>query len=317
MLVGIGIAISITYGSTNVSWKDIWQALFFYDHANDIHVLIYELRLPRIFSAILVGACMAVSGAVMQGITRNPMADPSILGLSQGAGLAICIAMVFFPLLNVLQITFVSFLGAGVSILFVYLISIYSPGGMTSIKMILAGTVISYLFGSISSGLAIYYEISKDLAFFYAGGLSMVRWPSVFLLIPISIVSLLVTFILSPSISILSLGEDIAKGLGQKTIVIKVTAIGLVAIMTGISISVAGAIGFIGLVIPHIVRALVGQDYRLIIPCSAALGAVLLLYADIVARWIQFPYETPIGAITAVLGVPFFLYLARKQWRGM
>lgn len=145
----------------------------------------------------------------------------------------------------------------------------------------------------------------------------MVRWPEVSLLLPIGLICLLITMFLSRSISILSLGEEIATNLGQRTFLTKLLAIALVALMTGVSVSVAGAIGFIGLVIPHIVRSLVGQDYRLIIPCSAMLGGVLLTYADLVARWVQFPYETPVGALTAVLGVPFFLYLARKQWRGM
>ncbi|MMZ49764.1 Iron-uptake system permease protein FeuB [compost metagenome] len=264
--------ISIIYGTSGATWKDGWQAIFSYNDEVDIQLLIYELRLPRVLGAILVGACMAVSGAIMQGITRNAMADSSILGLSQGAGLALCIALVFSPLMNHFQLTMVSFIGAGVSIVLVYLISMFFPGGMTSVKMILTGTVISYLFGSLSSGLAIFYEVSKDIAFFYAGGLSMVRWPTVSLLIPITIVSLLVAILLSRSISILSLGEDIATNLGQKTLLTKTIAIILVALMTGVSISVAGAIGFIGLVIPHIVRSLVGQDYRLIIPCSAILG---------------------------------------------
>ncbi|MEK5406699.1 iron ABC transporter permease [Paenibacillus sp. FSL W8-0439] len=317
LLLILGVMISIMYGTSGVSWRDGWQALFLFNSEVDIHILIHELRLPRVLGAMLVGACMAVSGAIMQGITRNPMADPSVLGLSQGAGLALCIAMVLSPLLNHFQLMLVSFLGAGLSILFVYVISIFSPGGMTSVKMILAGTVISYLFGSLSSGLAIYFEISKDMAFFYAGGLSMVRWPEVSLLLPIGLICLLITMFLSRSISILSLGEEIATNLGQRTFLTKLLAIALVALMTGVSVSVAGAIGFIGLVIPHIVRSLVGQDYRLIIPCSAMLGGVLLTYADLVARWVQFPYETPVGALTAVLGVPFFLYLARKQWRGM
>lgn len=317
LLLIIGMIISIIYGTSGASWKDGWQSIFSYKKEVDVHVLIHELRLPRVLGAMLVGACMAVSGAIMQGITRNPMADPSILGLSQGAGLALCIAMVFSPLLNHFQLTIVSFIGAGISIVLVYSINIFSPGALTSIKLILAGTVISYLFGSLSSGIAIYYEISKDIAFFYAGGLSMVRWPSITLILPIGIASLLIAVFLSRSINVLSLGKDIATNLGQRTFLTKTLAIALVALMTGVSISVAGAIGFIGLVIPHIVRSLVGQDYRLIIPCSATLGSVLLTYADIVARWVQFPYETPVGAITGVLGVPFFLYLARKQWRGM
>ncbi|GAE28813.1 ABC-type Fe3+-siderophore transport system [Halalkalibacter hemicellulosilyticusJCM 9152] len=165
--------------------------------------------------------------------------------------------------------------------------------------------------------IAIHFHVAQDISFWYAGGVAGVRWFSVQLLIPVALVGITLAIILSRSITVLSLGEDVAKGLGQRTRLVKVLGTIVVLLLTGAAVSVAGTIGFIGLVIPHITRFLVGVDYRWIIPCSALLGALLLVLADLGARMVNPPFETPVGAITALIGVPFFFYLARREGRGM
>ncbi|KIV53689.1 ferrichrome ABC transporter permease [Aneurinibacillus migulanus] len=315
LLVGFGI--SISYGAADVDVMDVWNSLFYFDANQTPHLLIYELRMPRAICGILVGACLAVSGAIMQGITRNPLATPSIMGLTQGSGLAIAVAMIFLPAVSHYEMVIYSFIGAGLSVAIVYAISVMSPGGMSPVKLVLAGTVVSALLGALSSGLAIYFQVAQDLSFFSAGGLTMIRWPVLDMLIPISLLCLAFSIVISRYITVLSFGEEVATGLGQRPVLIKTMSTILVLMMTGAAVSAAGAVGFVGLVIPHIIRSLVGVDYRLIIPCSAVFGGVLVTYADIFSRWINEPYETPIGAITAAIGVPFFLYLARKEGRGL
>ena len=184
-------------------------------------------------------------------------------------------------------------------------------------KLALAGTAISAFLSSISTGIALRFDVAKDISFWYAGGVAGVQWINVKLLIPVAILGLILAFFISKSITILSLGEDIAAGLGQKVGLVKLLGTIVVLLLTGAAVAVGGTIGFVGLVVPHIVRFIVGSDYRLIIPCSAVVGALLLVLSDIVARLIHPPFETPLGAITAVIGVPFFLYLARREGRGL
>ena len=199
----------------------------------------------------------------------------------------------------------------------VYAISALSPGGMSPVKLVLAGTAVSTLFGALSTGLAIYFKIAQDMSFFAAGGLTMVRWDAIGMILPVSVVCLLLSIMLSRYVTVLSFGEDVAIGLGQRTMLIKTCCTIIVLFMTGAAVSVAGGVGFVGLIIPHIMRSIVGVDYRLIIPCSAVFGGVLVTFADIAARWFNSPYETPIGTVTAVIGVPFFLYMARREGRSL
>ncbi|MFW5437170.1 FecCD family ABC transporter permease [Paenibacillus apiarius] len=317
ILLAMGFVASISYGAADVGFRDVWNLIFSFNADSASHLLIYELRMPRAVSGIFVGACLAVSGAIMQGITRNPLATPSIMGLSQGSGLAIAIAMIVLPAMSYFEMVIFSFAGASVGVMVVYAISALSPGGMSPVKLVLAGTAVSSLFGALSSGLAIYFKIAQDISFFAAGGLTMVRWEAIEMLVPISAVCLALAIVLSRYVTVLSFGEEVAAGLGQRTVLVKTLCTLVVLFMTGAAVSVAGGVGFVGLIIPHIVRSIVGVDYRLIIPCSAVFGGVLVTYADIASRWFNAPYETPIGAVTAVIGVPFFLYLARKEGRSL
>ncbi|MFZ3588940.1 FecCD family ABC transporter permease [Bacillus sp. DJP31] len=312
-----GLGVSISLGAADIDLLTVWKAVFHYNPELTSHQIIQELRMPRALAGALVGAFLAVSGAIMQGMTRNPLASPSIMGISAGSAFMIAIAFAFFPGTSHIGLMIWSFVGAGMAACIVFAIGSFSKGGLTPVKLALAGTAVGALLGSISSAIAIHFHVAQDISFWYAGGVAGTKWISIQIMIPVAIIGLCLALILARSITVLSLGEDVAKGLGQKTTLVKVTGTIVVLLLTGAAVSVAGTVGFIGLVIPHITRFLVGVDYRWIIPCSAILGALLLVLADIGARMINPPFETPVGAITAMIGVPFFLYLARRERGGL
>lgn len=316
-LLLLGLAASISFGAANIDLKTVWTAVFQFDEELTSHLIIQELRMPRAIAAALVGAFLAVSGAIMQGMTRNPLASPSIMGITAGSAFMIAIAFAFYPGTSYVGLMVWSFAGAGMAAAIVFTIGSLAKGGLSPVKLALAGTAVGALLSSISSAIAIRFHVAQDISFWYAGGVAGTKWISIQLMIPIAVIGLGIAFMLARSITVLSLGDDVAKGLGQRTVVVKVLGTLVVLLLTGAAVSVAGTVGFIGLVIPHITRFLVGVDYRWIIPCSAILGALLLVLADIGARMINPPFETPVGAITAMIGVPFFLYLARSERRGL
>lgn len=239
------------------------------------------------------------------------------MGVTDGAAFAIAIAFAFFPHTSSFQLMLWSFAGAGLGASLVFGVGSMSRGGLTPVKLALAGAAVGAFLSAISSTIAIRFDVAQDISFWFAGGLAGTRWVSIQIIVPVAIIGLTLAFILARSVTVLSLGDEVAKGLGQRTRLIKILGTIVVLLLTGAAVSVAGSVGFVGLVIPHITRFLVGVDYRWIIPCSAILGALLLVLADIGARMVNPPFETPVGAITALVGVPFFLYLARRDGRGL
>ncbi|WP_332237209.1 FecCD family ABC transporter permease [Sporolactobacillus sp. KGMB 08714] len=313
----LAVAGSIHLGASNVSYTTVWKSLFFYNADNPAQVIIHELRLPRAVAAAFVGAGLAVSGAIMQGITRNPLASPSILGVTSGSLFFMAIAFAFFPGISYQGLILVSFAGAGLGTVLVFTIAAAAKGGNIAVKLALAGAAITSLLSALSTAIGLRFNISKDLSYWYAGGVAGVQLSQLKYVIPAMIAGLLLALVISRSITLLSLGHDIAKGLGQNTVFVYIAGMTAVLLLTGAAVFLAGMVGFVGLIIPHVTRFLVGSDYSLIIPCSAILGALLLIIADDAAKWINAPFETPVGAVTAIIGVPFFLYLARKEGGGL
>ena len=322
MLVGIvlllvGIVTSISLGAKNIDLSTIVNSIL-HDN-NDINTkIIRDVRMPRAIAAALVGGFLAVAGAIMQGITRNPIAEPSVMGITQGATFMIAVALVIqrmFPnlIISSFAMMMFAFAGASISGLLVYFVSSRSMRKVDPVKLALAGTALGTLLISLAMGISMYFNLSQQLTFWISGGVTGAKWSSITLLAIVGGIALIGAIIIAPKITILSLGEEIAIGLGQKTNKIRFISILLVILLTGASVSVAGNIVFVGLIIPQIVRGIVGADYKYIIPSSMVFGSVLLVYSDILARMINPPYETPIGSLTALLGVPVFIYLVRKD----
>jgi iron complex transport system permease protein len=317
MLIIISMGLSIAFGAADIKLATVWEAILYFNPEQTSHQIIQEIRMPRAIAAVLVGALLAVSGAVMQGLTRNPLASPSIMGVTDGAAFALVLTLALFPTATILGLTFSSFVGAGLGVILVFMVGAFSKGGLTPVKLALAGVAVGSLLSALSTAIALHTQVAKNMSFWYAGGLTSTNWTSVKILVLAGGIGLLLALYISRSITILSLGEGVSKGLGQNTILVKSLGVLVVLLLTGAAVSVAGAVGFIGLVIPHITRFIIGSDYRWIIPISAVLGGLLLVLADLAAKMVNAPYETPVGAITAIIGVPFFLYLARGERRGL
>lgn len=307
------MAFSITKGAAEIPLSSVWDALFRFDEKNTQHLIVVDLRLPRVIASALVGAAFAVAGAIMQGVTRNPMADSGLMGLNAGAGFALSICFAFFPDLVYMQIILFSFLGAAFGAALVGGIASLRRGGATPIRLVLAGAAVSALLAALSQGVALYFGVAQDMMFWTAGGVAGSNWEQIRIMAPWILGALLGAIALARSVSLLSLGEDVAKGLGLNTTVGSVLCFLIVLILAGASVSVVGAVGFVGLIIPHLARYFVGVDYRWVIPSSAVLGALLMVLADLGARTLNPPFETPIGALIGLVGVPFFLYLVHKQ----
>lgn len=311
LLVG-SLVLAISVGAASISFADVWQAVFAYEQGNEDHQIIRSIRLPRELGAAVVGAAFAVSGAIMQGMTKNPLADPGLLGLNAGASLGLAIAFSYVGNTNYMIIMLFSFIGAGIAACLVFGFSAMKRGGMTPLKITLAGAAVTAFLSSIGEGIALINKLSQSIAFWTAGGVSGTTWAQLQIVTPTVLFGIIIAIMLSRSLTVLSFGEDVAKGLGQRTFIVKAVLMTVVLILAGAAVSLVGAIAFVGLLIPHIVRFLVGTDYRWIIPCSAVIGSVFLVLADTAARMVNPPFETPMGAIVAILGLPFFLYLARK-----
>ncbi|WP_407637451.1 FecCD family ABC transporter permease [Calidifontibacillus oryziterrae] len=306
---------SILFGAADIKFSTVWLAVFDYNSTLTTHQIIQEIRLPRVLGAAIIGACFAVAGSIMQGMTRNPLADPGLLGLNAGAAFMVAICFAFFPGLSYQYLILFSFVGAMLGTILVYGIGFMGKGGLTPMRLVLAGAAVSALLVALSQGIAIHFDLAQDLAFWYAGDVSGTTWSNLKILTPWVVVAMIGAFIIGPSLTLLNLGEEVAIGLGQRTGVIKLFGAVIVLILAGIAVSVVGAVSFVGLMIPHITRFLVGHDYRWIIPCSIVIGSLFMVVADLCARMINPPSETPIGALIALIGVPFFLYLARKGGR--
>lgn len=306
----LGMGLNLSVGASHISFAKALKSLVVWDHSKE-QLIITTLRLPRTLIAVFVGANLAVAGALMQAMTRNPLASPQLFGVNAGASLAVVASIVLFPHLNAFSSVGFALVGAAAGGLIVY--SFSSSGGMTPVKLALTGMAVHLFLSSFTHGIIILNESAGDVLYWMTGAIDGSNWKDVTVILPFTLVGVGLAVICSGAVSILGLGEETAKGLGQNTKAIKTLVSLVILILAGSSVAVAGPIGFVGLIVPHIVRKLVGENYKFVIPFSALFGALLLVYADVLARWIAFPYESPVGIVTAILGTPFFLYLARKE----
>ncbi len=309
-------AVSLLFGAADTTYPDLRHAIAGRD-MGDKALMLREIRIPREVGAILVGSAFAVSGAVMQGVTRNPLADPGLLGLSSGAYLALAVGIAFIPGLNYFGIMTACFIGAAFGAALVITLGSMRRGSLSPIRLVLAGAAVSAFLYAIADGLGLLFKISKDVSMWTAGGLVGTTWGQLQAIAPVILVALIVTLFMSNQVTLLSLSDEVATGLGQKLVQIKAIMFVLIVLLTGASVALVGNMAFVGLMIPHIVRRFVGTDYRYILPFSVFAGASFMLLADTIGRTLNSPYETPVVAVVAMLGLPFFLFVVRKGGKAL
>lgn len=312
----LAVLLSVSFGAKSIPSGTVWDAVFHFNPDNVDHQIIRASRLPRAVGALLIGAFLAVSGAIMQGMTRNYLASPAIMGVSDGSVFLVTMFMVFVPANGAVSLIAVSMLGSLLGAALVFGLAWAVPGGLSPVRLAILGTIVGTFLSGVSAAVASYFQISQGLTFWYNARLHAMDPELIKLALPFAAVGLALAFGLSKTVTVLSLGDDVAAGLGLRTAIAKLLGVLCVAMLTGVSVALAGKIAFIGLIIPHIARFISGMDYRWIIPVSGALGALFLALCDTLSRFLNYPFETPIGVVTALFGVPFFLYLIKTKGGG-
>jgi iron complex transport system permease protein len=308
----ICVVLSLTFGARSVSVNEIIEGLFASKDLSVGGTVVHE-RLPRTVFGLIAGASLGMSGSLMQAITRNPLADPGILGVNSGASLAVVCGIAFLHISNLYQYIALALIGAGLSAIFVYLVGSLGRGGATPIKLALAGAATSATLISLVSAIMLPRAANMDaFRFWQVGGIGGATWSGIATVSPLLIIGAIIAIVSCGSLNALALGDDVAAGLGVNTS--RTRLIGAVAgiLLCGAVTALAGPIGFVGLMIPHAIRALTGPDLRWNIPLSAGGGAVLLTAADIFGRLIGRPGEIDCGLITAFIGAPVLVYIAMK-----
>jgi|LGVE01.1.fsa_nt_gb iron complex transport system permease protein len=310
IVFGLALIVGVSMGSLKIGLVDIFKAIFIETDTLN-HSIIFNVRLPRNLIAALVGINLALSGVTLQGVMNNPLADPGIIGISSGAGLMAFIIMILFPSYAYL-VPIGAFVGALLTTFLIY--SLAWKNGVSPIRLILSGVAVSAFLGAGINILMTFYpeRVTGGLSFMI-GGLSGRTWPDIQLIWPYTLIAGALCLLMSNQINLLQLGDEVATGLGLSVEKIRTIFIILSALLAASAVSVAGLLGFVGLIVPHIARLLVGSDYRYLYPATIGLGGAVLVGCDTLARMMFDPIELPVGIIMAVLGAPFFLYLLREK----
>ncbi|RWX56199.1 FecCD family ABC transporter permease [Photobacterium chitinilyticum] len=304
----------IAWSTFGLSIDDVYQVLVAFDPDSMSQQLIITLRLPRTLVALLIGANLAVAGVLMQGITRNALASPAILGINAGAACCMALASVGVGFLSILPPVLTAAIGGTMGGMLVFLLGGFFSGRIHPLRLVLAGIAVNALLtGLTRAAVIISDELAYSVLHWLAGSVAEAGWEQWQLIWPVSMVGLMLALSLAGKLNILSLGEDMACGLGINITRVRMLACIAVVLLTSVSVSIAGPIAFVGLLIPHISRKLVGHEHRRLIPIAALLGASLLVWSDLLARGVAFPAETPVGIITALIGTPCFILLAMRS----
>jgi len=308
----VAALLSVTFGARDVTAADIWSGLT--GSTDTASAAAVAKRVPRTLLAVLVGAALAVSGAVLQGATRNPLADPQILGINGGAGLAIVVGIAFFGLGSATSYIWVGLIGAAGAAVLVYAIGSLGRGGATPLRLALAGAVSAVAFSSLTSAVLLpRINVMNEFRFWQIGGVGGATFETILQVLPFLLAGLVICLASSTSLNTLALGDELAAGLGARVRTARLLSTGGAVILCGAATAVAGPIGFVGLVVPHMIRLLVGVDHRWLLPVSALGGAALLTLGDVVGRLVARPEEIEVGIVTALVGAPFFIALVRRQ----
>ncbi len=313
MLLLGSMILSIAVGTTRLNLQDLVNVVTAQDQSQAALHVIQNIRLPRILTGLLVGMNLAVAGVLLQGVLRNPLASPQIIGVNSGAGLMAILIMVIFPgSMNLLPVG--AFLGALVAATVIYLLAFTTEATNATTNIVLAGVALSALLHAATSALMILYSDELQVTFTWLiGGLTGRGWSYFCTLLPYSLAGLIAAIVISPKMNLCILGDEVGSALGLAIKSYRAVVIILAAFLAGSAVSVAGTIGFVGLIAPHLARLLVGDDYRYLVPLSAVMGALLLVLSDTLARTVFQPVELPVGLLTSALGAPFFFYLIYRR----
>lgn len=311
--VAAAVVLSLAFGSRVVGWADVVAGVLHPD-TDDIAQAAVQSRVPRTVLGLLVGAALGLAGAIMQGLTRNPLADPGLLGVSSGASLFVVLGIAWFGLSTLSQYVWVAFLGAAVASLLVYGIGSMGREGATPLKLALAGAATSAaLVSMVSMVLLTRTDVLDTFRFWQVGSIGRATFPAIGQVLPFLLVGAVLAVGCARGMDAIALGDDVATGLGQRIGTVRAVG-GLAAVLLcGAAVAVAGPITFVGLVMPHLARAFTGPSHRWLLPYSAALGAALLLVADVVGRVVARPQEIEVGIVTALIGAPVFVAIIRRQ----
>jgi len=314
LLVAFGLALT-SYSQFDLRLRDVVTLVLAFDPDNLNHQVIASLRLPRALAATFVGAALAVAGLVLQGMTRNPLASPSVFGVSAGAALAFAVSSTgLIVWVAALPLLLVTFCGAGLAGVLVFFLGGLHRTPIHPVRVILAGVALNFLFLSMTRGAVILADENAYGVFHWlTGSLGNVTFDDVRLVVPWTVLGLAGALWLGQPLNLLRLGEERMQNLGGGLRQVRWLGSLVVVLLVAAAVSVAGPIGFVGLMVPHIARTLIGSDYRLLVPACALLGAILLLVADTLARGLRFPNDSPVGILTTLLGAGFFLFLARRK----
>nr|WP_239067146.1 iron ABC transporter permease [Actinomadura bangladeshensis] len=306
------MVVSVAFGSRDVAWSDVWAALGGAD--GTLEEAAVAKRIPRTLLAVAIGAALGLSGCVMQGVTRNPLADPGILGVNMGASLSVVTAVAFFGLTSPTGYIWVAMAGAAASAVFVYTVGSLGRGGATPFKLALAGAATSAAFASLVSAVVLpRNDIAGGFRLWQIGGVGGASYERIGQVLPFLAAGCAISLLCARSLNSLALGDEIAAGLGERVALIRgIAALGAV-VLCGSATAVAGPIAFVGLIVPHACRLLAGVDHRWLLPLSALTGAALLTAADVVGRVVARPSDIEVGIVTALIGAPFFIQIVRRQ----
>ncbi len=313
-LVGIVavVAASTCMGPHDVAYEQAWRSLSAYESSSIDHIIIVQMRLPRVVIGMLIGASLAVAGVIMQSMTQNPLASPSLMGLSSGGSLLLAVGVATIPDLTLFGAIGFSFAGSGVGAGMVYLLTMLSPRNKAPIHMALAGIIVSILLGAVTQAVVLQMQLRNALLFFAVGGLSNTIWSQVAIVTPFVAVAMIAAMALAPQWTVLSLGNDSAIGLGINIRWIFLAGSIIVLLLAGAATVVAGPVALVGLIVPHICRFLVGNDCRKVIPLAMILGAMMVVSADAICRTYT-GGRLPLGAITGMIGGVAIIILGRGQ----
>lgn len=311
-LVGLLALASVAIGTRGVGLADLLAGLA--GRAETIGQAAVTVRLPRTALAALAGAALGLSGAIMQGVTRNPLADPGILGINNGAALAVVIGVAWFGIGAASSYVWLAILGAGVTAGFVYAVGSLGRGGASPLKLALAGAATSVAFSSLTLAVVLpRADIAGGIRSWQVGGVGGATMERIWLVLPFLLAGLVIAMLSARKLNLLALGDDLAAGLGEKVALARAAAALAAILLSGAATAACGPIGFVGLVVPHLARLLLGVDHRWLLPASALGGAGLLLAADIAGRLIARPTELEVGIVTALIGAPVFIWIVRRQ----